>query len=349
MKAQRNYYKKLSTIALASFVAIVTSACSPAPQSVAEQQVDTIKSTNKDNAEPLIIKAESAKSSDKNDDYIPAPNVTAKPQQAIARQPNCDPETTVCQYFELTTLSFEPEQRWLTHILWQSIARILDPKTPLVSEDESAKKMVTKLFNQIAYGEAPQATQPMYQRVDTAFVKISSGSPDKAALSYLKISLNKHREDNPPQALSYIMLEMQKQLQLNLTDILLPTADLDDVMRAAEPAKIKWLSDQGIEAKFLEDWSIEPPEQWYLNNDGLHLVYQPKEILETIEAPADLIVPFNELQGMIKPRYVVASPDANLENSPSKSNPSKSSGAHEKNAAEKMTTETNETAIKKLD
>lgn len=280
--------------------------CSPAPQSVAEQQVDTITSPKQDHAEPLIIKAKSAENFDDDNDYIPAPNVTAKPEQAIARQPNCDPEAAVCQYFELNTLSFEPEQRWLTHIMWQSIARILDPKTPLVSEDESAKKLVSKLFNQIAYGETAQVTQPMYQRVDTDFVNISSGSPDKAALSYLKISLNKHREDNPPQALSYIMLEMQKQLQLKLTDILLPTANLDDVMRAVKPIKIKWLSEQGIEAKLLEDWSIEPPEQWYLNNDGLHLVYQPKEILETIETPADLIVPFNELQGIIKPRYVVA-------------------------------------------
>ncbi len=320
MIAQRNPYKKLSGIALTTFFAASLSmvACSPAPQSVAEPQADSIKSTEENNAKPLIIKAQSAPNPTENDDYIPAPNVTANPEQAIARQPNCDPDTTVCQYFELNTLSFDPEPRWLTHIMWQSIARILDSKTPLVSEDESAKKMVTKLFNQIAYGEQPQTTQPMYQRVDTEFVTITQGSPNVAALSYLKISLNKHHQNQPPQALSYVMLEMQKQLQLNLTDILLPTAALTEVMNAAEPAKIKWLSEQGIEAKLLEGWSIAPPEQWYLDGDGLHLVYQPTALVETIAAPADLVIPFQALQGIIKPRYAAAM--ASFENEPAAKN-----------------------------
>ena len=163
--------------------------------------------------------------------------------QTIAQQPNCDTALRDCQYLELNVLDFNPEQPWLTSIMWQTIARMLAPETPLASQDETAKKTVSMLFNQIEYAEQAVDTLPLYQRIDTTLVlnpvstkKTTSQPLNKQTMStpnsgkaetyvpittgYLLIRSNQHRDRPHQQRLNYVMLDMQK--TLNLSKQLLP-------------------------------------------------------------------------------------------------------------------------------
>lgn len=270
--------------------------CSPNPKSMFEQQAE-------DKSEVPTVAGERV-SHLPNKPESPLAAVVIHRQQAIARQPNC--EGAQCQYFELNTLSFDPDLPWLSHVMWQSIARTLDPSTPLVAEDETAKQNLSMLLNQIAYGEQVVTTQPLYQRVDTDLVinpVAQNGSG--AATGYLMIRLNKHRKGSQHQQLNCIMLDLKKQVQLTIDDMLLPNSSTDQLLEAFIPVKIKWLSNQGVEAKYLEDSPPPKTDQWYLDEKGLHLIYHSGELLAFVPNTAELIVPFSKLDGFIKPEFII--------------------------------------------
>ncbi|MEC5209497.1 hypothetical protein RCH20_000546 [Psychrobacter sp. PL15] len=262
--------------------------------------------------------------------------IQASKQQAIARQPNCNPRQTRCQYFELNVLEFSPEQPWLNSIMWQTIARKLAPETPLASQDEVAKKTVSMLFNQIEYGEQTVKSLPMYQRIDTELVlnlpsetiPLNARASDNERFSnqvssiasnnqlnaeselgylttgYLKISLQQHRNGSQQQ-FTYVMFDLQKELQLAIGDILLPEVSVDELVLVFQNARKKGLSLQGIEQKYHEDWPLQLSQQWYLDPQGLHMVYQSGAPLTTKTEAIDLLVPYTLLQGLVKPRYMV--------------------------------------------
>lgn len=257
-------------------------------------------------------------------------------QQSSAQQPNCIPTQTDCQYFELNVLSFNPAQPWLTSIMWQTIARVLAPETPLASQDETAKKTVLKLFNQIEYSVQAVDTLPMYQRIDTELIlnpvldnRFYNGSVHSNGLSdsktdenknttvaarnpiatgYLSVRSRHHRGARRQQQLSYVMLDMQKKLQLTIDDILLPQVTTEALLLAFQTAKKDWLTLQGVEHKYLEDWPLLLSKQWYLDAQGLHMVYQSGELLDVKTDAVDLMVPYSLLQNLIKPRYMVQAP-----------------------------------------
>ena len=163
-----NVYKLPSGISrlILSVLLVISSSsllsCEQKPQSMFEQQAN-IKSAHD-------LEFDTTDSNDRTQVAAVAATIQASKQQAIARQPNCDPLQTPCQYFELNILQFSPEQPWLTSIMWQTIARVLAPETPLASQDEVAKKTVAMLFNQIEYSEQVVKSLPMYQRIDTELV-----------------------------------------------------------------------------------------------------------------------------------------------------------------------------------
>lgn len=249
-----------------------------------------------------------------------ATTIKVNKQQAIARQPNCDALQTSCQYFELNILEFSPEQPWLTTIMWQTIARALAPETPLASQDQTAKKTVAMLFSQIEYSEKVVTSLPMYQRIDTELVinpitdssvtgqDASSLGPsdNNIATGYLVIRSKQHRSDSQQQ-LIYVMLDMQKELQLTIEDILLAEVSTDELLVAFQTVKKEWLTLQGIEKKYHEDWPLHLSRQWYLNEQGLHMFYQSGELLNAKTDAVDMVVPYHRLQGLIKPRYIVQS------------------------------------------
>lgn len=289
--------------------------CTPHPKSMFEQQAEADASSI--TLEPIpddIITASSAIETD-----APAPpNMTTHQrstpfiqttaQQAIARQLNCDHTHAACQYLELNVLSFSPKQPWLDDIMWQTIARTLAPETPLASQSQSSKNTVSVLFNQIAYSETPVSTLPMYQRIHTTLVlNPNDGDSHRAATGYLVVDSSHMQQDSSRKQQHYVMLDIQKQLQLSIHDILLPNVRSDDLLAVFQTAKKQWLSAHGVERQYLETWPFELSNQWYLDDQGLHMVYGVGELLAAKTAAADLVVPYAALQGIIKPQYQVVS------------------------------------------
>lgn len=309
-------WMSLSTTA-ALCASIVISAgvagCTPHPKSMFEQQAEADASSI--TLEPIpddIITASSAIETDAPapPDMTPhqrsTPFIQTTDQQAIARQPNCDHAHDACQYLELNVLSFSPKQPWLDDIMWQTIARTLAPETPLASQSQSSKNTVSVLFNQIAYSETPVSTLPMYQRIHTTLVlNPNEGGSEHAATGYLVVD-SSHMQDASRKQQHYVMLDIQKQLQLSIHDILLPNVGSDDLLAVFQTAKKQWLSAQGVERQYLETWPLELSNQWYLDDQGLHMVYGTGELLAAKTAAADLVVPYTALQGIIKPQYQVA-------------------------------------------
>lgn len=306
--------------------------CGEQPKSIFEQQAESESAaqieadvTNTD-IKNSIDNNESAQLA--NDINIPSKSINVIKQHAIARQPNCDPAQSECQYFELNVLDFTPEQPWLTSIMWQTIARVLAPETPLASRDETAKKTVLMLFNQIEYAEKRVDTLPLYQRIDTELVLNGLPTMDKAAVSkvdtiatgYLVVRSNNYRRVSR-QHFDYVMFDMSKKLQLTIEDIVIEPDGADKLLVAFESAKTQWQMQQSTTQQAIEQDTTESTEieklpfvlstQWYLDAQGLHMVYQSKQLIDTQavmdESTVDLMVPYAKLRGIIKPEYVVIS------------------------------------------
>ncbi|MGP4714164.1 MULTISPECIES: hypothetical protein [unclassified Psychrobacter] len=284
--------------------------CKPKPQSMFERQAEgesaqEIGATINDASDTKVAIVDDARpTTSKN---LATSNIEIIKQQALARQPNCDIKP--CQYFELNIVDFSPKQPWLTSIMWQTIAHVLAPEMPLASQDEAAKKIILMLLNQIEYGEGTVSTLPMYQRIDTevVFNPVSDlANIDSTPTGYLAIRSSVSKDDSHEQ-FNYIMLDMQKKLQLNIEDILLPEATPDELLATFQTAKKDWLTLQGVEAQYLDDWPLQLSEQWYLDKEGLHMVYQSGELLEDNAGAVDLLVPYVLLQKLLKPSYRVYS------------------------------------------
>ena len=291
--------------------------CQPQPKSMFEQQAEfeTVESsdpaatdaqTNTDTT--AVVKPLQAVDTS-------APTIDVVHRQAVARQRGCPADNADCQSFELNVLHFRPEQPWLTTIMWQSIARILAPEMPLTSQDEAAKKTVSILFNQIAYSEQRVKTLPLHQHIDTDLVlnpqstaqaKAANTQTDAPAhTGYLVIRLTNTDTGAERQFAHYVMLDMQTQLQLTLSDILLPHITHEQLLDTFQDAKKEWLSTQGIAAEKQDDWPLALSKQWYLDSEGLHMVYQSEELLAGNTEAVDLMVPYGLIDGLIKPRYIV--------------------------------------------
>lgn len=291
--------------------------CQPQPKSMFEQQAeaetvetsDTVYTDAQTNGDTTaVVKPLQAVATS-------APMIDVVHRQAIARQRGCPADNVDCQSFELNVLRFRPEQPWLTTIMWQSIARILAPEMPLTSQDEAAKKTVSILFNQIAYSEQRVKTLPLHQRIDTDLVlnpqntgqaeTANTQTEAPAHTGYLVVRLTNTDRGAERQFAYYVMLDMQTQLQLTLSDILLPHITNEQLLATFQNAKKEWLSTQGIAAEKQDDWPLALSKQWYLDSQGLHMVYQSEELLAGNTEAVDLMVPYGLIDGLIKPHYIV--------------------------------------------
>ena len=297
--------------------------CRQQPQSMFEQQAEANATENIEAITPIELNNRAGIDSpvtttSNNTQALP---MQINKQQAIARQPNCNSTKTQCQYLELNILQFVPEQPWLNSIMWQTIARVLAPGTPLASQDQTAKDTVAMLFNQVEYSQVVDTTLPLYQRIDTELImnpvvtvnkdkntSMTSTELDSVVSGYLLVRSSKHKDLNRQrQYLDYVMLDMQKKLQLTIKDILLPSVSDNDLLQAFQGVKTEWLLEQDIEPQDIENWSLPMAKEWYLDERGLHMVYQSRELLDTKADVVDLAVPYTALQGLIKPYYIVQS------------------------------------------
>lgn len=294
--------------------------CAPQPESMFEQQAED-EAANEIGTNSKLENRESSGSGvstvtdNANRQQVLSINISK--QQAVARQPNCDTPQMTCQYLELNTLAFTPPQPWLASIMWQTVSRALSPATPFSSQQQVAKDSVSALLKQIEFRSGGVSSQPRYQRIDTDLI-INEHVADTSAeannttnksevlTGYLLVESTQHRGANHQQwHLDYVMLDMQKKLQLTIEDILLPEAGTQGLLSAFNGVKKEWLARQGIEQQYLEQWPLPLSEQWYIDQYGLHMVYQSGELLNSKLSAVDLVVPFTQLQGIVKPSYMV--------------------------------------------
>ena len=302
--------------------------CAPQPESMFEQKAEE-EAANEIGAHSTIQNYELSKPStssaanalDKTGHKQALP-INISKQQTIARQPNCNAQQTSCQYLEINTLAFTPPQPWLANIMWQTVARTLSPDTPFISQQQVARDSVSALLKQIEFRSEGVSSQPKYQRIDTDLILNQGLSADSVAASngsnmdshmnnevmtgYLLVESTQQRsEDHQQGHRDYVMLDMQKKLQLTVEDVLLADADTQKLLSTFNTIKKQWLAEQGVEQQYLEERPLPLSEQWYIDQQGLHLVYQSGELLNTQLQPVDFVVPFTQLQGIVKPSYMV--------------------------------------------
>jgi len=296
--------------------------CAPQPESMFEKQAEEeaaneigVHSTIENHKSSQSSTASTANSLDKTSHKQASP-INISKQQTIARQPDCDAQQTSCQYLELNILTFTPPQPWLANIMWQTVARTLSPDTPFTSQQQVARDSVSALLKQIEFRSEGVSSQPNYQRIDTDLIlnqslntdsAVANSNTDDAVMTgYLLVESTQQRsEDHQQGRRDYVMLDMQKKLQLTVEDILLPAADTQKLLSAFKAVKKQWLTKQGVEQQDLEQWPLPLSEQWYIDQQGLHLVYQSGELLNTQLQEVDFVVPFTQLQDIVKPSYMV--------------------------------------------
>ena len=302
--------------------------CAPQPESMFEQQAEEEAASeigahstiqNYELSKPSTSSAANALDKTGHKQALP---INISKQQTIARQPNCNGQQTSCQYLEINTLAFTPPQPWLANIMWQTVARTLSPDTPFISQQQVARDSVSALLKQIEFRSEGVSSQPKYQRIDTDLILNQGLSADSVAASngsnmdshmnnevmtgYLLVESTQQRsEDHQQGHRDYVMLDMQKKLQLTVEDVLLADADTQKLLSTFNTIKKQWLAEQGVEQQYLEEWPLPLSEQWYIDQQGLHLVYQSGELLNTQLQPVDFVVPFTQLQGIVKPSYMV--------------------------------------------
>ena len=295
--------------------------CEQQPKSMFEQQAESksAKELSIDKEDKVLVApVDTAASANNNSSNSANSNVNnsiikINKQQAIARQPNCDASKKSCQYFELNVLEFIPEQPWLTSIMWKTIAQVLVPEAPLASQDQTAKNKILMLLKQVEYADDQTNTLPMYGRIDTELVlhPIHTNSdtddqsvPSTTATGYLLVRSTEARGSSI-QHLNYVMLDIEKKLQLTIEDILVAKNSKDQLLASLQKAREDWLVSKRMVETTVDKKPLQLSSQWYLDEQGLHMVYLSGELIKAQTHTVDLIVPYRLLTGLIKPHYVV--------------------------------------------
>ena len=329
MNGKLTQLKQALTLLIVAASLIVSTSligCNQQPKSMFERQAETESADDRTVIVDNTTSGASAFAENSSADSTVSP-IQVKKQQAIARQPNCDASKKACQYFELNILEFMPKQPWLSSIMWKTIAQVLAPEAPLASQDQTAKDTILMSLKQVEYGEQVVATLPMYERIDTELVlhptrTITQGSgatetKETIATGYLLVR-SVEEYGSTQQYLHYVMVDVQKKLQLTIRDILLPKVSTDALLLAFTNAQQEWLMLQGVDQDQLGKWPLQLSDQWYLDEQGLHMVYQSRQLLakQTVATDTplhtradteivDLVVPYTLLEGLIRPYYKV--------------------------------------------
>ena len=320
MNAPPNGSKSKAALLALSVLIIAMSgllSCEQPPKSMFEQQAES-KSAEElsidEDDKVLVAPVDTAASANNNvNSNANSSVIKINKQQAIARQPNCDASKKSCQYFELNVLEFIPEQPWLTSIMWKTIAQVLVPEAPLASQDQIAKNKILMLLKQVEYADNQTNTLPMYGRIDTELVlhpiytksdTDDQSAPATVATGYLLVSSTEERGSST-QHLNYVMLDVEKKLQLTIEDILVAKDSKDQLLISLQKARKNWLVSKGMVETDVDKRPLQLSSQWYLDEQGLHMFYHSGELIKAQTHTVDLIVPYRLLTGLIKPSYVV--------------------------------------------
>lgn len=219
--------------------------------------------------------------------------------QVIAQQPNCKLPKDQCQSFELNTLAFNPEQPWLSNIMWQAIAQVLSPQTPLSGQEQTVKNTILMQFNQVEYDDQKAEHLPLYQRIDTEFARTDTLTGHHIGRMKVLSTQRQDTQNAQKQYIRYVMVDLDNQLQLNLQDVL--RADVSEQTLAArfEVVAKQWLKEQGMDTNHDVQLPFFLSKQWYLDKQGLHMVYQPGELVGENSNAIDLLLPYAQMDDLL--------------------------------------------------
>ena len=217
-----------------------------------------------------------------------------------------------CIHFELNVLDFSPPHPWLTDVMWQMIAQQVVPDKVLSGEKGEAKIAVRMVLRQIRGLQTTSVNLPVYQYINTQF------HLNKNQTGYFKIdSLQQRFEHSPKLNYSYYgMVDSKRQKQLSLSDILQNKYTKEDLLTLLQ--QTPKAPESGL--KLLYNLPIDLPAQWYLDDKGSHLLYQPGEIIEdgliarqtgqninmsnsSLNEIIELIVPYELINQLLLPEY----------------------------------------------
>ena len=216
-----------------------------------------------------------------------------------------------CIEFELNTLDFSPSQPWLTDIMWQTIAHQAVPDKTMSTESGAAKIAVRMMLRQIRGLQTSAINLPIYQYINTEF------AINKNQTGYLKIDSVQQRYEHSPKLnyTYYKMVDLSQQKQLALSDVLQPGHTQEELLMLLQ--QIPKASQSRLVP--IDHLPIDLPAQWYMDDLGLHLLYQPGEIIQqtfderthkaldtnNLDEIIELVVPYAVINSMLKPQYQV--------------------------------------------
>lgn len=215
-----------------------------------------------------------------------------------------------CIKFELNTLDFSPEQPWLSDIMWQTIAHQIVLDKSLSNEGGTAKVAVRMMLRQIRGIKSSAINLPSYQYINTQFTANDNQT------GYLTVSSLQQRFEHSPilKYTYYQMVDVNTQKQLTLNNILSKKYSKEALLMLLQQSPKITASG----AEVVDYIPIDLPVQWYLDDIGLHLLYQPGEMIEeamldtddgmimdnnNLDKIIELIVPSETVNPLLKPEY----------------------------------------------
>lgn len=252
------------------------------------------------------IKVQSPSCASQIQTSTPLTSETVAPVISASTKPS---PVSACVEFELNSLDFSPVQPWLSDIMWQTIAHQVVPDKTLSNEGGTAKIAVRMVLRQIRGLQSPALNLPIYQYINTEF------NGNKNQTGYLKIdSIQQRYEHSPKLKYSYYkMVDIADKKQLSFNDILNPKYNKETLLMLLQQMPKASQS----ESELIYHLPIDLPAQWYMDDAGLHLLYQPGEMIEealdiqatrtennnNLNRIIEMVVPYEIINIILKPQY----------------------------------------------
>lgn len=87
-------------------------------------------------------------------------------------------------------------------------------------------------------------------------------------------------------------------------DNLLVDGQVEAFWSLAREAHRRWAKENNFNQDYLDGWPFMPTEEFYYGDDGLTLVYNVYEIAPYVMGPQELVVPWEQLERVVKPDYL---------------------------------------------
>jgi hypothetical protein len=236
----------------------------------------------------------------------PAPThqpASSKPLVVLSKtltetQPNCQDN---CAKAIAKTLYVAAPDEWLNATLNKAMLDLADAG---ISETPAKGQTVAqrlKDFVQPVAAEAQDPSFPAYDMTLAADVVREHGSLVVIGLSGAYFTGGAHGSA----VQRYVVADRQAHRILTLKDLILPNQDtaLSTLFHTQFSDWVKQDDPNTNVAEYEQAWPFHLAEQWWLSDDGLVMAYGQYEIGPYVVGMPELVVPYAQLKGMLKPQY----------------------------------------------